>query len=296
MTYFLLQLILVAFPLNVDAAAYYYNSESDLIGNLQYHTIKRGDTWESIGYYYDVGYNELRSANQHISRLSRHVGDELIIPTLFLLPTKAKREGIVVNLAEKRLYFFPKDESVVYTYPVSIGKSGWRTPQFKGFIYRKKIAPTWNVPKSIKQYYLTRYRKVLPDTVSPGPDNPLGNYALYTSQRGILIHGTNNEKLIGRDVSSGCVRMYNRNIQELFYLVSTRESVHFIHEDEKFGLHQGDLFFEKHLAYYPNDPDDIMHELDKIAAENEQIRIDIDRIMEHHEKDTGVPIEVGSVQ
>lgn len=279
----------------VIAATYHLYDDSDLVGSLQSHVIRSGDTWQSIAYFYDVGYDELREANPTIVSLSKQRGQIMLIPTMHVLPERQYRRGIVVNLAEKRLYFFPKGVDVVYTYPISIGKNGWKTPQFNGYIYNKKVAPVWNVPKSIKNYYLRRYNRVLPDRMPPGKNNPLGNYALYTSKSGILIHGTNQESSIGREVSSGCVRMFNRNIQELFYLVNVGDRVHFIHHDEKLGLDDSTLFFEKHKPYYPNDQDSLYEQLDQLDQDYDYVVIDHDKIANTHADDKGVPDRVGYV-
>ena len=168
----IVRLFWVCIAIAVYAESYRLFPESDLVGSLQSHRIEHTDTWQSLAYRYDVGYDEIRSANSSIVNLSQHVGSILIIPTLHILPPKEMRQGIVVNLAEKRLYYFSKDKKWVYTYPVSIGKAGWKTPQFQGRVVRKKIAPSWNVPQSIKNYYIKKYQRQLPDVVPPGPKNP----------------------------------------------------------------------------------------------------------------------------
>ena len=278
------------------AAAYEYNHHSDLVGELQYHSVRSKDTWESIGYHYDVGYDELRNANPHVRSLKSYIGKTLIIPSLHVLPEKKDRYGIVVNLAEKRLYYFPEEMEIVYTYPISVGKSGWETPMFQGRLVRKKIAPTWYVPKSIAAYYKKKYNRTLPRYIGPGPKNPLGNYALYTSKGAILIHGTNKENLIGRAVSSGCIRMYNRNIQELFYLVKVKDQVHFLHVDEKLGLDSGLLYLEKHQPYFTNDTDSLDDQLEDFEAEyNLSLKLDKDKVIEQYDVQSGVPNPIGHV-
>ena len=184
----------------------------------------------------------------------------------------------------------------MYTYPISIGKSGWQTPRFNGSVVRKKVAPTWYVPKSISAYYKRKYNRELPAYIKPGPKNPLGNYAIYTSKGAILIHGTNNEKLIGKAVSSGCVRMYNRNIQELFYMVEVKDKVHFLHTDEKIGIDEGMLYLEKHEPYLSNDTDDLDSQLEDIEAEYSiNLYLDKDKIIDKYDKQDGIPDAVGHV-
>ena len=289
-------LVTLLFTHSACAAAYEYNHHSDLVGEIQYHVVRKRDTWESIGYHYDVGYDELRNANPHVKNITNYVGKTLIIPTLHVLPERKDRYGIVVNLAEKRLYYFTEDTPIVYTYPISVGKSGWQTPMFQGRLVRKKIAPTWYVPKSIAAYYKRKYNRVLPPYIGPGPKNPLGNYALYTSKGAILIHGTNKENLIGRAVSSGCIRMYNRNIQELFYLVKVKDRVHFLHTDEKIGLDSGLLYLEKHEPYFANDTDSLDDQLEDFEAEyNLSLYLDKEKVLEQYDEQNGVPNPVGHV-
>ena len=279
-------------PATMYAATYHYSNQSDLIGSIQYHRVARHDTWDSIGYFYDVGYDELRHANPKVRSLSRNRGKTIIIPTLHILPAQKYRNGLVVNLAEKRLYYFI-DSTTVVTYPVSIGKVGWQTPSFNATIRGKKVAPSWYVPESIKAYYLKKYNKKLPKIVGPGPDNPLGNYAIYLTKPRILIHGTNSEKKLGSAVSSGCVRMYNRNIQELFYLVRAGTPVYFIHQDEKLGIHNSDIYYEKHEPYYDDDPDMIYRYLDQMQDVHEDMLIDKDLLRDVHDLERGVPKQIG---
>lgn len=287
--------LLNIFVINGFANTYYYSNQSDLVGELQYHRIGTKDTWDSVGSYYNVGYDELRHANPGTINLSRNVGRTLIIPSLHVLPAKKYRGGLVVNLAEKRLYYFLDDHTVL-TYPVSIGKDGWETPSFFARVNRKKIAPKWYVPDSIQNYYQTTYGKELPTVVEPGPDNPLGNYAIYLTKPRILIHGTNTEQRMGSAVSSGCVRMYNRNIQELFFLVPIGTRVYFIHEDEKLGTDGEHVYLEKHWPYYSQDPNDVYDYLDTMQLKYDDMAIDKDALKNTHRRNRGVPERIGVVE
>ena len=290
-TIFLALIMMTGFA---EAATYRYNGRDDLIGKLQYHRIQRNDSWESIAYYYDVGYLELRRANPQISSLSRARGKVLLIPTQHLLPEKALRKGIVVNLSEKRLYYFVDDYTVV-TYPVAVGRSGWRSPTFSGYVSRTKIGPTWRVPKSIAAYHYKKHGEHLPESIPPGPDNPLGNYAIYTSKARILIHGTNNEALIGKEVSSGCIRMFNRNIAELHSLVNIKDPVHFITTDEKVGINHGYLYYEKTKPYRSGDRVEIYDIINQMSNDGYNISVDRDLVKEALNKNTGVPMAIGVV-
>ena len=228
-----LYLISLLQPAYLHAAAYNYNSNSDLIGELQYHKIMPGDSWESISIHYEIGYNELRNANPHVTNLTKSMHQSLLIPTLFVLPDKTDRQGIVISYEEKRLYYFPKNHSVVFTYPISIGGEGKVATKNTGEILCKKEAPVWHVPKSIQEYYKKTYNIALEEKIQSGENNPLGNYAIYTDIIGLSVHGTNNENLIGREVSSGGIRMFNQNIQELYHMIEPYEKIHIVDTEEK---------------------------------------------------------------
>ena len=155
------------------------------------------------------------------------------------------RSGIVINTAEPRLYYFTSDGEFVFTTPIAVGRVGWRTP-FLRKIINKKNRPTWTPPESIRAHHFKTYNEHLPMIVPPGPDNPLGNYALYTSQSRILIHGTNNENTIGKYASSGCIRLYNQDIQTLFRIISINDPVFIVHIPVKIGYHEGIRYIEEH--------------------------------------------------
>ena len=278
-----------------NAATYRYYSNSDVIGKIQYHRISNRDTWESIAYYYDVGYLELRRANPQIKSLSKNRGKTLLIPTQHILPEKSLRSGIVVNLSEKRVYYFVNDRTVV-TYPVAVGRSGWKSPSFNGYVSRKKVGPTWNVPKSIADHHYNKYGEHLPKSIPPGPDNPLGNYAIYTSKARILIHGTNNEALIGKEVSSGCIRMFNRNIAELHALVSIKDPVYFITDDEKIGIKNGYVYYEKTRPYRHGDPIHVYKLIDQMNAQGYSLQVDRELVKEALKRNTVTPVAIGVVR
>ncbi len=217
----------------------------DLIGELIIIEAQRGDRLEQIAQNYNISYQELRIANPGTPNVLRQT-TEIVIPSLYILPPEEYRQGIVVNLAEPRLYYFTPDGNYVFTAPVAVGRIGWRTPIFEGKVVRKTVNPIWTPPPSIRNHYLNKYGEVLPDSVGPGPDNPLGNYALYLSKDRILIHGTNDERTIGKYISSGCIRMYNNDIQTLFRMVQRNEPVAIIHHAIKIGDHGGNLYIEAH--------------------------------------------------
>jgi L,D-transpeptidase ErfK/SrfK len=161
------------------------------------------------------------------------------------------REGIVVNLPEHRLYYFPKprphEKPIVITYPVSIGKMDWRTPLGDTHVIAKIVHPAWYPPESIRKEH-EENGDPLPKMVGPGPENPLGDYALrLAAGRGeYMIHGTNNPVAVGMAVTHGCIRMYPEDVAALFALIPVGTKVRLVNEPVKVAWVDGRLFLEAH--------------------------------------------------
>lgn len=220
---------------------------NDVVGHLAQATVKQGDTLSQIAQRYEIGYQDLIRANPGIDPKHLQVGQKLIIPTMYILPSPDKREGIVINIPELRLYDFTQPGQV-FIYPVALGRQGWRTPVSETYVYKKKEKPTWHVPQSIRKHYQEKYGKELPRVVGPGPDNPLGRYAVYLHKSGYLIHGTNRPETIGHFVSSGCIRMYPDNIKQVFGHAQQGVPVHIIYSTYKAGWLDNKLYLS---AYKP---------------------------------------------
>jgi len=212
----------------------------DLVGKITYHRIQEDETLLEIARLHDLGYVELLAANPGIDPWLPKPDRTLLLPTAHLLPT-AQREGIVINLPEFRLYYFADGPGRVDTYPIGIGREGWSTPTGTTAITRKREAPTWVPPASIREV-----RPDLPAAVPPGPDNPLGDYALSLGWAGYVIHGTNKPYGIGRRVSSGCIRLYPEDIQALFESVAAGLRVTVVDQPLKVGWSDGQLYIEVH--------------------------------------------------
>jgi len=239
---FVVLTIITATP--VSALTFTIRPGSDIVGNVQTTTVMRGDTIDKISRKFDIGVYEIMEANPQIDPRYLVAGETLIIPTQFILPA-SKRSGIVINLAEMRLYYFHKDGSHVSTYPISIGRSGWETPLGNGSIIGMKKDPSWRPPDSIRALYEAQ-DAYLPDVVPPGPDNPLGKYALRLSITGYLIHGTNYPRGMGLRISSGCIRMFPEDIENLFHKVSVGTTVRIVNKPFKVGKHAGEVYTETH--------------------------------------------------
>ena len=231
----------LAAPSLVRAATYKVSPNSDLIGDIEIIFNDRNESFATLAQRYSVSFNELVAANP---RLDPWVPGQtnIIIPNHHILPV-GPRVGIVINLAELRLYHFSNQGKVVHTFPVGIGKQGWQTPTAKTKIIEKKTNPQWRAPKSIIAAYAKR-GKPISHVIPPGPDNPLGKYALRLALPGYLIHGTNNPMGVGRRISHGCVRMYPDDIKALFDLVKVGTKVRIVHLPTVAGVHHGRVYVQ----------------------------------------------------
>lgn len=252
------------------AAVYDIPMHSDVVGHVVTVHSGKGDRLATIAKDYEIGILEMQRANPTRSHKKRlKAGTSVVIPSQYVLPPKMFRDGIVINMTELRLYYFPKGKHIVYTYPVAMGRSGWRTPTKTTFVKSKTKSPTWHVPDSIRIHALDTTGRILPETIPPGPKNPLGKYAIYLKERGILIHGTNNPSSIGQLVSSGCIRMFNSNVKELYHMVQKNTPVHIIHHANKVGINaKGHVLLESHPPVHAidtNKPHDYLNLDEKLA-------------------------------
>jgi L,D-transpeptidase ErfK/SrfK len=223
-----------------------------MIGKLQWVQTLPGENFHTIGRRYGVGYHEIVEANPGLDSEALEPGTPIVLPTYFVLPP-GPRKGIVINLAELRLYYYGKGS--VLTYPIGIGRANWDTPLGKSYILAKLKDPIWHVPKSIQEAS-KKEGPILPDRVSPGEDNPLGPYALRLHYYNYLIHGTNEIEGVGRRSTAGCIRMFPEDIKELFDTVSKGTQVNIINEPYKIGWDgQKHLYLEAHLPLKVTDVD-----------------------------------------
>ena len=190
-------------------------AEPDLIGELVLTETIFEDTLSDLARAYDQGYNEIKLANPAIDPWLPGEGTEIMIPSFFVLP-ETQKQGIVINVAEMRMYYFKNatsGQSFVSTFPISIGRIDWRTPQGRMKITAKALDPNWYPPESIRKEHAEE-GDILPKIVPPGPDNPLGRHAIQLSVPGYLIHGTNRPYGIGMRVTHGCIRMYPKDVEK----------------------------------------------------------------------------------
>jgi L,D-transpeptidase ErfK/SrfK len=192
---------------------------------------------------YNIGYEEMLAANPGVDPwLPKEA--TISVPTLFILPP-GPREGVVINVAELRLYYYPKGGKTVITHPVGIGREGWSTPLGETRIVSKREGPTWTPPASIRAEHAAM-GDILPQVVPAGPDNPLGTHALYLGFTSYLMHGTNKPYGVGMRASHGCIRLYPEDIISMYEKVPVGAPVRVIHQPYKAGWLDGRLYLEAH--------------------------------------------------
>ena len=209
----------------------------DLVGRLSFHETSAEDTLIDLAPALGVGYVELLAANPGVDPWLPGEGTRLALPQARLLPS-GPREGIVVNLGDLRLYYFEPD-APARAWPVGIAKDGYSTPMGVTEVKAKREKPTWIPGASAR-----RDDPKLPARVKPGPDNPLGEYALYLGWPSYLIHGTNDPRGVGRHSSRGCIRLYPADIAVLYGLASPGTKVRVVNEPVKLGWIGGELYLE----------------------------------------------------
>lgn len=239
--------------------------EQTVVGEPQLVLAREEDTFSDLARAYGLGYDELVAANPGINPWLPGADTPILLPTQFVLPPDI-REGVVLNIASKRLFYFPSmpegEAPVVKTYPIGIGRVGWETPLGNTKVISKAVDPVWYVPQSVRREH-AEMGDPLPSVVPAGPDNPLGSRVLKLDIPGYLIHGTNQPYGVGMRVSHGCVRLYPENIEYLYELVDIGEPVQIINEPYLLGDLDGELIFEAHapLEDDPIDPEDRLNEL-----------------------------------
>ncbi len=260
------------------------------------YTIKKEDTLVDLAVTFGIGYNNLVLANPEVDPWIPKPKKKIIIPYQVLIPQEFSKyfhskSYIIINLPEMRLYYFKSSE--LFIFPIGVGDVG-KLPDLGIYkIIRKKKDPSWYPPPSIKAE-----DPDLPDVVPPGPDNPMGKYALYLSRGLYAIHGTNKIYSIGRRSTHGCIRLYPKDIEFLYNNVPVGTTVEIIYEPYKVAVENKKIYIQaykdiekkiKYPALY------IIEKLDKLTKKhNYQINLlKLEKILENP---NGLIYEIGKIK
>jgi len=238
--------MLVLFSSWIQAETFELTENDTVIGEMAKTRSRQDQTLPDIARIHDLGFNDIKRANLKVDTWIPGDKTEVLLAKQFILPV-VPQSGIVVNIPEMRLYYFPGGNNggakTVVTHPIGIGREGWATPYVTTRVMEKIKDPAWHPPESIRAEH-ARQGDILPKVVKPGPENPLGAFAMRLGLPSYLIHGTNRPYGVGIRVSSGCIRMYPEDIKSLFAQVPVGTSVRIINQPYKVGVLDDIVYLE----------------------------------------------------
>ncbi len=246
------------------------------------YRIKGDESLLEVAKSHDLGYYELHDLYPDVDPWIPPEGMEILLPTQWILPV-VKRSTIVINIPEYRLYYFMPSIKMVKTYPVGLGKKSWPTPVGTFQIGEKRKDPTWYIPKSLQKKHGQK-------TVPPGPDNPLGKYWLGLGASGCGLHGSNIIWSIGRPVTHGCIRLYPKDIKELYNLIDIGTSVEIIYEPVKIGFCNGNIFLEVHKDIYQRIEDLFDYTYQKLKDKDLFGQVNMELVSNALSRQDGLPV------
>jgi L,D-transpeptidase ErfK/SrfK len=219
-----------------------------VVGELQVTVARHEDTFTDLARRFNLGFEEIARANPGVDPWIPGEGTRIVLPTQFVLPD-APHEGLVINVAAMRLFYFPKPDKdgkrVVITHPIGIGKVGWATPVGQTKVVSKRKDPWWTPPASVRREHAEE-GDALPARVPPGPDNPLGAYAMNLGWSSYLIHGTNKPAGVGMRASHGCIRLFPEDIASLFERIPVGTKVTVVNQPVVYRWHAGSLYLQSY--------------------------------------------------
>jgi len=274
------------------------SNNNSLIGEIQYTTTEPGDTTTTVSERYNVGLNSIVEANSGVyERSVFRTKTPLKIATQFMLPP-GTRKGIVINLAEMRLYYYPEGSDQVMTFPVGIGKIGKTIPIRNTKIVRKMTNPTWTPPADIRQFDAEQGIQ-LPKVMPGGPDNPLGPYGIYLGIPTYLIHSTIYPESIGRRASFGCIRMNEDDIKQFYPIVTPGTPVEIIDMPYKVAWNDNKLYLEAHMPLEERSNEEsanmvgIVKSIEKNMPRNQVTLVNWQLVSYLAEQPDGIPHDIG---
>ena len=240
-----------ALPLPVSTHQFELRGDDTVLGGVQVTMIGKEDTLPDVARRFNVGYEEMVRANPGVDPWIPGEGRKVVVPTQFILPN-APHEGVVINLAAMRIYYYPKhkrdEPQRVYTYPIGVGKAGWRTPEGVTKIIAREENPTWRPGAGVRKEHAENDDPV-PAVVPPGPDNPLGKFKFTLGWPEYLIHGTNKPYGVGLRSSHGCIRLYPEDIEMMYNAVPIGTTVRVVNQPFLFGWHEGHLYVQAYTVF-----------------------------------------------
>lgn len=300
----LCSLIMLLVSQSAQAVSYPLPPEgSRLVGSPLTITVPSGNTQplEAFAAQYGQGLSNMLEANPGVDVFLPKSGSTLVVPQQLILPDTV-REGIVINVAEMRLYYYPAGSNTVEVLPIGIGQAGRETPRnWVTAVERKQEAPSWTPTPNTRREYAARGES-LPAFVPAGPDNPMGLYAIYIG-RLYAIHGTNANFGIGLRVSQGCIRLRNDDIKYLFDTVPVGTRVQLIDRPVKYSVEpNGSRWVEVHeplsrnRSEYESDrkvPLPVTPALRTFISGND---VDMSRGNQALERRSGMPVNISLIQ
>ena len=300
----LCSLIMLLVSQSAQAVSYPLPPEgSRLVGSPLTITVPSGNTQplEAFAAQYGQGLSNMLDANPGVDVFLPKSGSTLVVPQQLILPDTV-REGIVINVAEMRLYYYPAGSNTVEVLPIGIGQAGRETPRnWVTAAERKQEAPSWTPTPNTRREYAARGES-LPAFVPAGPDNPMGLYAIYIG-RLYAIHGTNANFGIGLRVSQGCIRLRNDDIKYLFDTVPVGTRVQLIDRPVKYSVEpDGSRWVEVHeplsrnRSEYESDrkvPLPVTPALRTFISGND---VDMSRGNQALERRSGMPVNISLIQ
>jgi len=291
-------------PISYDMP-FYGKDDTVVMGKIKTHITGEEDTLMDIARAYGLGYVALRAVNRGVDAWAPLPGSEITIPAMRLLP-RAPQQGIVINLGEMRLFYFPGDGSVE-SFPIGIGREGLQTPTGGTKIVKKLVRPSWYPTDRMREE-----KPGLPERVRSGPSNPLGEYALYLGWPTFLIHGTNKPWGIGRRVSSGCIRMYPEDIKLLYTRAELDMKVTVVDQPVKLAFLKDGLYMQAHPTRPQSDelenagvipkelvdkdiPAELKTFIEKIITQHggyQKDALDWDKVLEVLKARSGIPVKI----
>jgi len=257
-----------------------------VIGEMKVYRAQPGETFLDIGRREDVGIGDMEIANPDVDPWLPSLAPYVLVPSAFVVPQGAHK-GMLINVPEMRMYYFPGPKGLVSTFPLGLGPYDWQTPRGFFKVSMKEVNPTWRVPPSIQKEMENPVT-----AVPPGPDNPLGKYRFVLSIPGYGIHGTNKPWGVGRYYSHGCIRMYPEDISYLFNRVERGYPVEIVYQPIKVGLSGEEVFVEVHDDPYgllPNQEGEAWRQIEEFGATR---LVDRERLRRAVRDKRGIPVNV----